>query len=99
MKLENKIIDVIFPSTACSVGEVEKIKEFLIKNNFGFNIFLEEEMALENKPEHEFPMFAAELRFEQLKKAIENPHSEIIWCGRGGYGSAELLPFLQKFLC
>lgn len=95
MKSKNKIIDIIFPSTACSVSEAEKIKTFLTKNNFDFNIFLEKELALETTPNHEFPL-SAELRFIQLQQAIANPHSSIIWCGRGGYGSAELLPFLQK---
>ncbi|MBM3579483.1 MAG: LD-carboxypeptidase, partial [Alphaproteobacteria bacterium] len=31
----------------------------------------------------------------QLKKSIES-NANIIWCTRGGYGSADLLPFLQK---
>jgi muramoyltetrapeptide carboxypeptidase len=35
-------------------------------------------------------------RFTYLKKAVENPNSDVIWCLRGGYGSNRLLPFLAK---
>jgi muramoyltetrapeptide carboxypeptidase LdcA involved in peptidoglycan recycling len=91
----SQIIDIVFPSTACNGVEVKKIKEFLNSNNFKANIFLEKQLVVKNKPNFEFPSSKASLRFEQLKKALENPHSKIIWCARGGYGSAELLPFLQ----
>ena len=35
------------------------------------------------------------VRFETLKKAFENPDSDIVWCVRGGYGSLRLLSFLN----
>lgn len=31
-----------------------------------------------------------------MQHAIENTQSQIIWCARGGYGSADLLPFLHQ---
>lgn len=36
------------------------------------------------------------VRFEDLKRAIHAPDSKVIWCLRGGYGSARLLPYLKK---
>ncbi len=92
----NQVIDVISPATACSFAEMGKIKFFLKEKNLNANFFDEEKLTLATTADHEFPSFSAKARFEQFKKAIENPNSKIIWCTRGGYGSAELLPFLYK---
>jgi len=96
MLKKNDIVDVVSPGTACTSDEIKKIKNFIKKVGLSANIFLEKETTLKKSTTHEFPSFAAETRFEQLKKAIENPKSKIIWCARGGYGSAEILPFLQN---
>ena len=90
------LVDVIFLGTACTAEEINQIKSFLNKRNLTANIFLEKDLTLSSQANHEFPSFSAQLRFEQLKKSIENPQSKIIWCARGGYGSAELLEFLYK---
>ena len=94
--MSKKIIDIITPATSCTFDEIKKIKKFI--NNLGFEprFFLEEKLLLKKPAKHEFPSFDATLRFEQFKKAIENEDSKIIWCARGGYGSADLLPFLYK---
>ncbi len=93
---QNDIVDVVFPGTSSIFSEIEKIKVFLEKSNFVPRIFLERELTLKKTISHEFSSFDASKRFEQLKNAIEAPDSKIIWCARGGYGSAELLPFLTK---
>ena len=93
---KNDIVEIVSTGTACTLAENEKIKNFIKKIGLVPNIFLEKEISLKKPATHEFPSFAAEKRFEQLKKAIENPDSKIIWCARGGYGSAEILPFLEK---
>jgi muramoyltetrapeptide carboxypeptidase len=36
------------------------------------------------------------VRFQQLKAALLNKKSKAIWCLRGGYGSARLLPMLSQ---
>ena len=36
-----------------------------------------------------------EKRFEQLKRALFNRESKAVWCLRGGYGAAKLLPALK----
>lgn len=93
---KNDIVDVILPATSCTSSEVQKIKKFLKEIDLQTNIFLEEKTVLKKAQTNEFPAFDAKTRFEQFKKAVENPNSKIIWCAKGGYGCAEILPFLQK---
>ncbi len=90
------VVDIISPATACTQGEIAEIKKFVKKIGLLPRIFLEEKLTLKKPVYHEFPSFEAEQRFQQLKNSIENSESKIIWCARGGYGSADLLPFLQK---
>ncbi|MBP7710712.1 MAG: LD-carboxypeptidase [Rickettsiales bacterium] len=92
---KNDVVDVVCLGTACTLAENEKIKIFLKKIGLTPRIFFEKELALKKSITHEFPSFAASQRFEQFKKAV-NSDSKIIWCARGGYGSAEILPFLEK---
>jgi len=89
------VVDVISPGTACTFTENELIKKFLTKLDLQARIFFEKELTLSKQVTHEFPSFEAKQRFLQLKKAIESD-SKIIWCARGGYGSVELVEFLQK---
>lgn len=92
---KNDIVDVVTLGTACTLKENKKIKIFLKKIGLTPQIFLEKELALKKPTTHEFPSFAASQRFEQFKNAA-NSDSKIIWCARGGYGSAEILPYLEK---
>ena len=93
---EGDLVEIISPATACHLDEITQIKKFIKKINLEPTIFLEEETTLENAVNHEFSSFSAHVRSEQFRKAAENPDSKIIWCSRGGYGSAEILPYLQK---
>lgn len=90
------IIDIISPATACTKSEIKLIKEFVEKIGLKPRIFLEKETTLAKSTSHEFPSFDAKIRFEQLQDALTNKESKAIWCTRGGYGSADLLPYLQK---
>jgi muramoyltetrapeptide carboxypeptidase len=92
---KNDIADVVCLGTACTFDENIKIKNFLKKIDLTPRIFFEKELTLKKSTTHEFPSFSAKQRFEQFKKAV-NSDSKIIWCARGGYGSAEILPFLEK---
>jgi muramoyltetrapeptide carboxypeptidase len=92
---KNDVVDVVTLGTACTLEENEKIKNFLKKIGLTARIFFEKELALKKPTTHEFPSFAALHRFEQFKNAV-NSDSKIIWCARGGYGSAEILPYLEK---
>ncbi len=93
---KNDVVDIISPGTACTMAEMKKIEEFIHKIELLPNVFFGSETTLKKSVVHEFPSFDAKIRFAQFKKAVENPDSKIIWCTRGGYGSAELLPFLKK---
>ena len=95
---KDDIIDIIFPATSCCKKDVEKIKKYVIQElNLRPRILLEDQFTFnENEPNNEFPLNNAEIRFLQLKTAIESEESSIIWCARGGYGSGDLLPFLEK---
>ncbi len=90
------IIDIISPGTACDLEEISQIKKFVKEIGFLPRIFLEKELTLKKAANHEFPSFDAAKRFAQLKNAIENLESKIIWCSRGGYGSADLINFLKS---
>ena len=90
------VVDIISPATSCTQDEIAEIKKFVKKIGLLPRVFLEEKLTLKKPVSHEFPSFAAKQRFQQLKNSIENSESKIIWCTRGGYGSADLLPFLQK---
>ena len=92
---KDDVVDLVFLGTAGTSDEVKKIKDFLKKINLQPNIFLEKETTLKKSVAHEFPSFKVAKRLEQFKKAVES-NSKIIWCARGGYGTAELLPFLAK---
>ncbi len=92
---KNDVVDVVFLGTSGTSAEVKKIKYFVKKIGLTANIFLEKSTVLKKPATHEFPSFDAEKRFEQCRQAIESD-SKIIWCARGGYGSAEILPFLEK---
>lgn len=93
---KNDVVDIISPGTACTISEMKKIAEFIEKIGLLPNVFFGSETTLKKSAHHEFPSFDAKIRFAQFKKAVENPDSKIIWCARGGYGSAELLPYLKK---
>ena len=96
MLKKNDMVDIVSLGTASSSDEIKKIKNYIKKIGLIPNIFLEKETTLKKPEPHEFPSYTAETRFKQLKESIENPNSKIIWCSRGGYGSAEILPFLMK---
>ncbi len=87
------IIDVITPASAISREELVKISQFLEKKGLKTRFFMEKELVLDEKPPHLFSIASAETRFKQLKMALESD-SKVVWCARGGYGSADLIPFL-----
>ncbi len=92
------IVDIVFPATGCSENEVLSIKNY-VKNELNLTprILLEEDLILApQNPENEFPVNSKKQRFLQLQEALKSKDSKIIWCARGGYGSGDLLPFLEK---
>lgn len=48
--------------------------------------------------QHRYLAGSIEQRIEDLKQACEDPNIEAIWCGRGGTGAAQLLPYLDRWI-
>lgn len=96
MEQFNNNIDIISTSTACSFNDNEEIKKILIKKNFNPNFFNQKNVSHEFLSDNFFANCDAQERYLNFKQACENPHSKIIWCNRGGYGSADILPFLYQ---
>lgn len=90
------LVDVISPASSITKNELAKIKLFLQANGLRARFHLDHELLLAKKQSHNFPSFAAKKRFEQLRFALENKDSQAVWCVRGGYGSADLIPLLQE---
>jgi len=96
MPTEKIIIDIISVATPCLVEDNKKIKKLLEKNNLEWNFFNENLVSIKEVSNDFFANCSAIERFKNFKNACENPDSKIIWCNRGGYGSADILPFLYK---
>lgn len=92
----NNLVDVVSLGTPCSRIEIQAIKSFLNQHNLRSNIFFEDLTTIANKFNHEFATIDPKNRFLQLSHALENPNSKVIWCTRGGYGSAEILDYLSS---
>lgn len=84
------LIDVVAPGYPSKPEEVEGSARFLEK--WGLRPHIPRDLI---KPHFLHANDDLE-RFVFLKKAIENPDSQVIWCLRGGYGSNRLLPLLAK---
>lgn len=95
MLKKNDIVDVVSLGTACTFEEIEKIKNFISKIGLTPRVIFEENLTLKKPATHEFPSFSGFERFQQFKHCALSKDSKIIWCSRGGYGSAEILPFLR----
>ena len=97
MPMKRNIIDIIFPATSCLEGQIVQIKNYI--KNLGFEPrILHENLTTPKKDKNcQLPNFSAQNRFNQLYDALKAPDSCAIWCGSGGFGSADLLPFLANF--
>lgn len=96
MLKKSDIIDIISPAKASSLTQINKIENFIINLGLKPNIFNKKELTLNRKTNNEFADFTAKQRFEQIKQALNNKNSRLIWCSNGGYGSSDILPFLAK---
>ena len=93
------IVDIVFPATCCSNEEIMAIKNYL-QNKIGLTprILLENIVTptIKENIGNCFPSYDITPRFEQLYQALNNSQSKIVWCAKGGYGSGDLLPLLEK---
>ena len=85
--LNNTKIAVVAPASGVSSKDLAKLK------SSSLDLDLQSECFNSNSPFHSAD---DETRFECLKNAIYNEEIEVIWCLRGGYGSAKLIEKLMK---
>ena len=90
------LIDIVSPASPATVFEIVQIQEYLAQKGFKSRYFLQDQIAVENEAQNKFPATSSKTRYKQLKMAIDAPDSAAIWCTNGGYGSSDLLDFLQK---
>ena len=94
MAKKGDVIDIIFPSTSCTSKQISEIKNYLEAIGLVPRILFEKQTTPRVSSNNSFANFSAEARFKQLYEALKNPESTLVWCGRGGYGSGDLLPLL-----
>ncbi len=88
------IVDIVFPANSASEDEINAIKKYLQNIGLKPRILLEKKTTPRTNFNSSLSEFSAKNRFLQLYSALENPDSKLVWCGRGGYSSGDLLPFL-----
>ena len=89
-------VDIISPGSAIDFAELKAIENFLKGAGFLCDFSSKNKLLLDKKTNHEFSSFSAKERFLQLQDAIYNDKSDVIWCAKGGYGSIELVAFLEN---
>ncbi len=84
-----KNIRIIYPASLGSGENLrQKIKEL---ESHGFNVFLDPLIAIEPA---NFLESSPQIRFKHLYEALCEKESDMILCGRGGYGASDLLELL-----
>ena len=80
------VIDVVAPASACRKEELAAGAAVL--EEWGFRPRIPSDLFLDRG------IVAApdEARYAILDRAFSSPDSPVVWCVRGGYGSARLLP-------
>lgn len=86
---EGDIVDVIAPASGSTEEETEKALSFL--RLIGLKPRIPDDFQ-GNEPYHSH---SDAMRFSHLQQALEATDSKAIWCLRGGYGCARLVPMLE----
>lgn len=94
MLKKGDIVDIVFPATSGSIREISSIKKYLKNLGLKPRILLEKQTTPRKNLNSALSNFSAKARFEQLYEALKSSDSKLVWCGRGGYSSGDLLPFL-----
>lgn len=83
------VVDVIAPSYGVSDDEIKQVRKYIE------SLGLEANIPKNLTGEHLFCSNTGEYRFLNLKQALESEKSKAVWCVRGGYGAAQLIPMLD----
>lgn len=94
--VKKNIIDIVSFATPCSFEQNHLIKDLLQKNGFEYNFFNEEKVSVKEVSDNFFALDDVISRFVNFQMSVNNPYSKILWCNRGGYGSADILPFIYQ---
>lgn len=86
----NDVVDIIAPSAPCHESVPPKVNELI--QSWGLSCHIPAELFGDDL----LCANSDEVRFEQLKAALFNEHSQAVWCLLGGYGCTKLLPKLNQ---
>lgn len=84
------IVEIIAPASYHSANDLLKAQKTIKSWGLVTRTFIDFESF------HPFHSDEDEARFQDLKRALYSPNSSLIWCLRGGYGSARLIEKLSK---
>lgn len=96
MLKKGSVIDIIFPSTCATKTEIIQLKNYIKSIGFTPRILFEKETTPRKNENCKLPSYSSQARFKQLYEALKNSDSKLVWCARGGYGTADILPYLAK---
>jgi muramoyltetrapeptide carboxypeptidase len=85
-------VDIIAPSSKCAVDTIPKVAKLL--TSWGLKPHISEDILGDDL----LCANSDEMRFHLLKESLLNKNSKAIWCLRGGYGSARLIPMLETIV-
>lgn len=87
---KNDRIHLIAPASGTTPDILFKTKEAL--ESWGLDVHTPKDLLGRTL----FCSNTAEMRFQHLQTALADPDCQLIWSLRGGYGSAQLIPLLEK---
>ncbi|GAA5016924.1 LD-carboxypeptidase [Acinetobacter puyangensis] len=85
-------IQVVAPSACVDAEPIQLAQQHL--QQFAVNAILSPHIFAQ----HRYLAGSIEQRISDLKQACEDPNIGAIWCGRGGTGAAQLLPYLDRWI-
>nr|WP_174507424.1 LD-carboxypeptidase [Acinetobacter sp. Marseille-Q1620] len=85
-------IQIVSPSACVDVDKIQLAKKLL--EQLGHQVSLAEHVF----DQYRYLAGTVEDRVEDLKLAFLDESVDLIWCGRGGTGAAQLLPFLDNWI-
>lgn len=84
-------VDIVAPASASTAEELAGAIRYI--SSLGLTPRVPKDLL-----KHKSSFFAApeKIAFEHLRSALVSKERNAVWCLRGGYGSARLLPYLEK---
>lgn len=84
------IVDIIAPSYGINIEEIKLIEKYIK------SLGLRPRIPVTLIGKDLFCSNSVEYRFKHIKQALTSEDSKAVWCVRGGYGAAQLMPYLAK---